>query len=325
MENINKDGQEPMNSTWGDLVNPKTEKKIEIKPETQSETQPAIESEIPSHVPLWKQILKGLAVFIGAFIFIYLFLTFPAQWAKIRYFFTHLGPNANQPQKVEVPQNINTDSELFLSTIKDALDKAQDKPVKKTSLDITDLENNTLIVPKLDVKVPIIWESPPDEETMLKNLQGGVVHYAGTGLPDQSDGNVFISGHSSYYWWDKGKYKTVFANLDQLVEGDEMALAYKDKIYFYKVYEKIVVKPEQVDVMSSQGKPILTLMTCVPVGTNLNRLIVRADRIDIAGAGGKPVESSPTASTTPTATQTPVLLPTLQENNLWNFIPWMTN
>jgi LPXTG-site transpeptidase (sortase) family protein len=226
-------------------------------------------------------ILRAGAVFIFCFVFIYLFLTFPAYWQKGKYFVNKM-LGKNKSVSLQIPATINESSDdLFLSTIKDAIDKSPDVIQNKYSINISDLENNYLIIPKLSIKAPIIWQVAPDGDLMLKKLQEGLVHYNGTGLPNETNGNVFISGHSSYYWWDKGKYKTVFANLDQLTKGDEMALAYKDKVYIYKVSDMVTVKPEQTEVLNPASSPILSLMTCVPVGTNLKRLIVKAERLQI--------------------------------------------
>jgi len=133
-----------------------------------------------------------------------------------------------------------------------------------------------IYIAKIGKKAPVVWNSAPDEQTMLNNLHNGVVHYAGTALPGSGKGPIFISGHSSYYWWDSGKYKTVFATLDKLATGDEIKINYENTVYTYKVYDKQVVLPDQVDVLKPTNEPVLALMTCVPVGTNLKRLIVWA-------------------------------------------------
>lgn len=228
-----------------------------------------------------KEIIKSIGLFIGCFVFIYLFLTFPAYWAKAKYYwdkFTH-----RSSLTLQVPNSIEQNQgDILLTTLIDALEKSPDKQVSnKYSINIADLENNYLIIPKISVKAPIIWNVAPDEKLMLNKLQEGVIHYNGTALPDELVGNVFISGHSSYYWWDKGDYKTIFANLDKLESGDELALAYIDKVYIYKVIDKIIVKPEQTEVLNKTDKPIISLMTCVPVGTNLKRLIIKAERLQI--------------------------------------------
>lgn len=156
---------------------------------------------------------------------------------------------------------------------------------------------------------------------MLENLQKGVAHYGGTDLPNPLTGNVFITGHSSYYWWDSGQYKTVFALLDQLKSGDQVALTYQQQVYVYQVYESLVVKPSQVDVLDTTERPILSLMTCTPVGTSLNRLIVRANLVGVfdqgetgsgSAAAARPNDgaaasttSRPASSATPPASEVP--------------------
>ncbi|MGL5831434.1 MAG: sortase, partial [Candidatus Altimarinota bacterium] len=101
------------------------------------------------------------------------------------------------------------------------------------------------------------------------------VHYPGTAYPGDN-GNVVITGHSSYFPWDPGRFKDVFALLHQVSVGDEVVVYQDQKKYKYVVYEKKVVSPSQVEVLTQDGSDRLTLITCTPVGTDLNRLIVLA-------------------------------------------------
>ncbi|EKD56307.1 MAG: sortase family protein [uncultured bacterium] len=283
----------------------------------------------------FKEILKAASIFIGCFIFIYLFLTFPAYWAKGKYYWDKTFNKTTST--LNIPQSLDqTQGDILISALTDALEKSPDRTInkKKYTIDISDLENNYLIIPKIPVKAPIIWNVAPDQDLMLKRLQDGLVHYNGTALPDGESGNIFVSGHSSYYWWDKGNYKTIFANLDKLNNGDEIALAYNDKVYVYKVIDKVVVKPEQVEVLDQTDKPILSLMTCVPLGTNLKRLIVKAERLQITSPKEeqeqnelqkleeikkKAQESTPTQN----ATQTAPTQNSKQEKNPIEMLPWV--
>src|SRR5690606_15862011 len=77
-----------------------------------------------------------------------------------------------------------------------------------------------------------------------------------------------------------GDYKYVFVNLDRLDKGDTIYLNYQGTRYTYKVtVAHKVVEPNDVSVLNPSNKPILTLITCTPVGTNLRRLIVVAEQI----------------------------------------------
>lgn len=147
--------------------------------------------------------------------------------------------------------------------------------------------DNTLMIPKIGVQVPIVQAKSRDQSEIDKLLLGGVVHYFGTAEPGEK-GNAFITGHSSYYWWSDGKFNTVFSILDKLVVGDMIYINYGGRRYTYKVFDEKVVSPSDTSVLSQDmnsldhggGVSILSLMTCTPVGTNYRRLIVRAFQTD---------------------------------------------
>jgi len=134
-----------------------------------------------------------------------------------------------------------------------------------------------LVIPKISVEAPISWNV--DDSNLNQKLLEGVAHYQGTALPGEL-GNVFITGHSSYYSWVRSPYKDVFALLDKLNVGDKIYIRYGEKTFTYQVASSKVVSPDKLEVLESTGDYSLTLMTCVPIGTNLNRLIVIAQQID---------------------------------------------
>ncbi len=148
--------------------------------------------------------------------------------------------------------------------------------------------DDRLIIPKIGKNVPLIHTTsenlqgenwPELEKQIQKDLRKGVVHYPGTAHPGQI-GNVFMTGHSSYYPWDPGKFKDVFALLEQLEVGDRFYVYYHQKKYSYQIFEKFEVQPSRVDVLSQpKDQRIATLMSCIPVGTTLRRLILRARQI----------------------------------------------
>jgi sortase A len=154
---------------------------------------------------------------------------------------------------------------------------AEDKIVLPKELPQFDnIDNNLLVISKISVKAPVIWDTPEDD--LLGKLEEGVVHYQGTSHPGEG-GNIFLVGHSSNYFWISSDYSTVFALLDKMENGDRVEISYKNKKYFYGIKDKRVVNSDQVEVLQNTAKETLTLMTCWPVGTSLNRLIVQADLI----------------------------------------------
>jgi sortase A len=154
-------------------------------------------------------------------------------------------------------------------------------PVAIAQLDPNQLPDNTIYIPRIKTKAPVIWDVSAGgnlNDDLLKALQKGVARYPKTALPDQV-GNVFLTGHSSNYWWDPGHYKTIFALLNRLVVGDTIYIKYQGTLYTYKVNGQKVVKPTETSVLNPTSKPTLSLMTCTPTGTSLYRRIVTADLV----------------------------------------------
>jgi LPXTG-site transpeptidase (sortase) family protein len=139
--------------------------------------------------------------------------------------------------------------------------------------------SNILTINKISVNAPINWNIKEDD--ILESLKSGVSHYQGTSLPG-GGGNVFIVGHSSNYFWIKSDYNKIFALLDKLDKGDRITISYNQKLFTYSVIEKKVISPDQVAVLNSTPKEVLTLMTCWPVGTNLNRLIIQSELLYVS-------------------------------------------
>jgi len=148
------------------------------------------------------------------------------------------------------------------------------------SLDITPYEDRILI-PKIGKNIPLVnvehFDASNSEEwhkIFMKELEKGIIKYPGSADPGR-EGNSFIFGHSSNYPWAKGDYNNVFALLNELTPGDEIIVFFKQKKYVYIVREKNIVKPGHVSSLGDTShKKQLTLMTCWPLGTTLNRLLV---------------------------------------------------
>lgn len=189
-------------------------------------------------------VAKFLGIFVSIFIISFILLNTSAIWQEINYFLT-----------------TNIKKQSFASAA-------------PTPAPIGD--QSKLIIPQIQVNAPIIWNVAPEQIT--QNLENGVVHYQGTALPGTL-GNVFITGHSSYYPWAAGNYKDVFALLNKLKTGDKIYLQYKGANFIYEVSQVKIVLPDDLTVLGSTDQKTLTLMTCVPVGTNLKRLIVTAKQI----------------------------------------------
>ncbi len=142
-------------------------------------------------------------------------------------------------------------------------------------------------IPKIHVAAPIVFPSSPSEAVINDALLKGVLHYPGTAEPGQK-GNVFLTGHSSYYWWVNSDYKFVFTLVPQLTYGDEIIIYNKGIRYTYKVSERREVGPEATDVLRPTSDPVVTLSTCVPLGTAYRRMIIRAKQTSPEPSSARP-------------------------------------
>jgi sortase A len=109
------------------------------------------------------------------------------------------------------------------------------------------------------------------------DLDKSLIHYQGTSLPGQN-GNAIIFGHSALpQFFKPTSYLSVFAKLPTMQAGDEIIVNFDGISYKFKVEEMFEVKPTDIEVLAQKfDDSYLTLVTCVPPGTILRRLIVRA-------------------------------------------------
>lgn len=132
----------------------------------------------------------------------------------------------------------------------------------------------SISVPKLEIFDARVLV---DELKFDKNLS----HFPGTALPGEA-GNSFITGHSVLpQFADTKNYRAIFTKLSSLEIGDDIVVELDGNKFNYIVQYSKVVEPEDLSVLapiSSTGKN-LTLMTCVPPGTNIKRLVVVATLI----------------------------------------------
>jgi sortase A len=176
-----------------------------------------------------------------------------------------------------------------------------------------------IFIPKINLQVPVIFDEPSVSEEAVQNaLEDGVIKYATTPNPGEK-GNSVIFGHSSNNIFNNGKYKFAFVLLSQLENGDTFTVQKDGVRYVYKVFNKKVVSPSELSVLGSiKGKEsTMSLITCDPPGTSVNRLVVIGEQISPSPSGNK--QSSATVDETPT------ILPS-NAPSLWSrFTSWMSN
>jgi sortase A len=127
-------------------------------------------------------------------------------------------------------------------------------------------------IPRLHLSATVI---EGDEEAAL---QRGVGHLSDTPLPWQA-GNSAFAAHRD----------TFFRALKQVAVGDVIHVTTPHGGWTYRVDETLIVTPEDVWVLASTERPMLTMITCYPfsyVGRAPQRFVVRAARVEAMGMPG---------------------------------------
>lgn len=140
-----------------------------------------------------------------------------------------------------------------------------------------------LLIPKLNVDVPVFFNISNDTATINNAMNHGVAQFKIPGadaMPGQI-GNLVISGHSAGDIYSNNQYKFIFSGLERLVDGDLIYVNYNSVRYTYKVHKRETVEPTNVAALVYKvDKPILTLITCTPLGSDRYRLLVMAEQIN---------------------------------------------
>lgn len=138
----------------------------------------------------------------------------------------------------------------------------------------------SIVVPKIGANAPILANvDAANEAEYLEALKHGVAHTKGTAFPGEG-GHIFFFAHSTDYIWNVGTYNAVFYLLYKLEIGDEVNIFYKGQRYTYRVREKKIVNPDEVEYITRKtDKEFITMQTCWPPGTTLQRQLVFAERV----------------------------------------------
>lgn len=130
-------------------------------------------------------------------------------------------------------------------------------------------------IPKARVKAVVVGD------IRVRDLRKGPGHYPDTPYPGEA-GNAAIAGHRTTY----GAW---FRQLDKLVPGDPVYVAYPDVTVTYEVERVFIIEPTDWSVVAPTPYPALTLTTCHPLYSAEQRLVVRAKLVGIShGAPDNP-------------------------------------
>lgn len=149
----------------------------------------------------------------------------------------------------------------------------QDYPVGKLVV-TTDREayengNLRLVIPSLDQDVLV--QNNVDTESLRSGP--GLYEYSPLPAPD-TNANVSIAGHRDIEGAE-------FYYIDRLTDGDLMYLVYQEKVYIYQYESTQIIQSDDWNPIACKDYPCLTLTSCDPIGTFINRIVVTGRLVDV--------------------------------------------
>ncbi len=139
------------------------------------------------------------------------------------------------------------------------------KPVQETEYQLS--------IPSLGIKAATVKANSDD-------LTKSLIQYQQTAFPGEAGAPV-IFGHSTLpQFFNPNNYLTIFSTLPTIKLGDDIFVDYAGVKYTYRVNNLYEVKPSEFWVLKQDfTRKTLKLITCVPPGTKLRRLVVEAELI----------------------------------------------
>ncbi len=175
-----------------------------------------------------------------------------------------------------------------------------------------------LLIPKLNIDVPVAFGISTND--VDEAMAHGVAQFSIPGanaLPGQI-GNLVISGHSAGDVYSNNPYKFIFSGLERLEVGDIIYINFESVRYTYQMTKSEVVEPSNVGALIyATDKPMLTLITCTPLGTSRYRLLITAEQIAPSYEPLNPDDQPTTEDTPPADVTMPANEPSFFEN-IWN-------
>ena len=169
-------------------------------------------------------------------------------------------------------------SYLYSNKGKNVAVVSQNEKAKNKNVIVPRDEDFGIVIPKINANAKVIKDvNPLNSSEYQWALTKGVAHAKGSVYPGKF-GNVFLFSHSSVDFYEAARYNSVFYLLSKLEKGDDIYIFYNKAKIKYTVTGKKIVGANAVSYLqNTPGKHQLTLMTCWPPGTTLNRLLIIAE------------------------------------------------
>ncbi|MBI2337844.1 sortase [Candidatus Daviesbacteria bacterium] len=138
-----------------------------------------------------------------------------------------------------------------------------------------------IVIEKINANARVVpGVNPANEREYVQALTQGVAEALGS-TPAGQPGNLYLFSHSTDAPWNIVRFNAIFYLLRELEPGDRVIIFFKNKRYDYIVFDKVIARSDDISYLTNRyDYPVLTLQTCDPPGTILNRLIVRAKLVN---------------------------------------------
>ncbi len=117
-----------------------------------------------------------------------------------------------------------------------------------------------IVIPSINVDAPVTagtdWES----------LKYRVGHHPGTANPGQR-GNMVLAAHNDVYG-------EIFRYLPDVPLGEIVTVYAGEQVYRYRITDRRIILPNQVEVMLPTTGPTLTLISCYPYLIDTHRIVL---------------------------------------------------
>lgn len=178
-------------------------------------------------------------------------------------------------------------SDVLVKQTTDTLEESLEEKMKSYSFEFNTVPpTNRLIISKINLDVPIVNSQYKNASDFTQwnfdaELENWVVKYPTTPEPGKL-WNTLIFGHTSQEWREKNPYWTVFSKIPNLEIWDEITVIRWWNLYKYKIIEKTIVTPKNVDSQYKkyQNWDFITLMWCYPIWRTDKRMMITAQKID---------------------------------------------
>lgn len=144
----------------------------------------------------------------------------------------------------------------------------------------TDVTEKPVTQQEYQIAIPTLGIKEARVRADTDDLTKSLIQYPHTAYPGEPGAPV-IFGHSTLpQFFKQTNYLTIFSTLPTLKIGDDIFIDYAGVKYTYRVSKMFEVKPNEIWVLKQDySQKTLKLITCVPPGTKLRRLVVEAELI----------------------------------------------